>query len=180
MRGARALRETQRVFKALQDATTTPAQVSSRSVVLGRAATLAGAFHQINTDLVETRRSIDVQVGVTISEINTLTGKIAEFNTQIKSAEVSGQNANDLRDQRDLAVNELAKRVEVFTLDRSDGTVSVFTARGLVLVDQETTRNLVGVESADNHGLLEIGYDIGELNQPSLATSFRPDAFAVF
>lgn len=148
-------------FKALQDATTTPAQVSSRSVVLGRAATLAGAFHQINTDLVETRRSIDVQVGVTISEINTLTGKIAEFNTQIKSAEVSGQNANDLRDQRDLAVNELAKRVEVFTLDRSDGTVSVFTARGLVLVDQETTRNLVGVESADNHGLLEIGYDIG-------------------
>lgn len=155
------------LFKALQDATTTPSQVSSRSVVLGRAATLAGAFHQINTDLVETRRAIDVQVGVTINEINTLTAKIAEFNTQIKSAEVSGQNANDLRDQRDLAVNELATRVEVFTLDRSDGTISVFTARGLVLVDQETTRNLVGVESTDNDGLLEIGYDIGG-TQPAI------------
>ncbi|HRI37832.1 MAG TPA: flagellar basal body rod C-terminal domain-containing protein, partial [Nitrospira sp.] len=78
-----------------------------------------------------------------------------------------GQNANDLRDQRDLAVNELATRVEVFTLDRSDGTISVFTARGLVLVDQETTRQLVGVESPDNQGLLEIGYDIGG-TQPAI------------
>jgi flagellar hook-associated protein 1 len=153
-------------FKALQDATTTPAQVTPRSVVLGKASTLAGTFHQIDADLTETRRAIDIQIGVTIKEVNSLTTKIAEFNTQIKSAEVSGQNANDLRDQRDLAVNELATRIEVLTLDRPDGTVSVFTARGLVLVEQETTRNLVGVESPDNHGLLDIGYDIGG-TQPS-------------
>lgn len=148
-------------FKALQDASTTPAQIAPRSVVLSRATTLSSAFHQLNTNLVETRRGVDVQIGVTLSEINTLTGKIAEFNSQIKSAEVSGQNANDLRDQRDLAVNELATRVDVLTLDRQDGTVSVFTARGLVLVDQETTRKLVGVESPDNQALLDIGYDLG-------------------
>jgi len=148
-------------FNALQDATTTPSQIAPRSVVLSRATTLSSAFHQLNTDLGETRRGVDVQIGVTISEINTLTGKIAEFNGQIRSAEASGQNANDLRDQRDLAVNELSTRVEVLTLDRPDGTVSVFTARGLVLVDQETTRKLVGVESPDNQALLDIGYDMG-------------------
>jgi flagellar hook-associated protein 1 len=154
-------------FKALQDATTTPSQTTPRSVVLAKASTLAGTFHQINADLTDTRRAVDVQIGVTISEINGLTRKIAEFNGQIKSAEVSGQNANDLRDQRDLAINELASRVEVSTLDRPDGTVSVFTARGLVLVEQETTRNLIGVESSDNQGLLDIGYDIGG-TQPSI------------
>lgn len=148
-------------FKALQDATTTPSQVTSRSVVLAKASTLAGTFHQINADLTDTRRAVDTQIGVNIVEINGLTRKIAEFNTQIKSAESSGQNANDLRDQRDLAINELAERIDISTLDRSDGTVSVFTARGLVLVDEETTRNLVGVESSDNQGLLAIGYDIG-------------------
>ncbi|MFZ1803078.1 MAG: flagellar hook-associated protein FlgK [Nitrospira sp.] len=156
-------------FKALQDATTTPSQTTPRSVVIAKASTLASTFHQINADLTDTRRAIDVQIGVNISEINGLTRKIADFNTQIKSAEVSGQNANDLRDKRDLAVNELATRIEVSTLDRIDGTVSVFTARGLVLVDQETTRNLVGVESTDNQGLLDIGYDIGG-NQPSIIT----------
>jgi flagellar hook-associated protein 1 FlgK len=108
-----------------------------------------------------------VQIGVTITEINSLTKKISEFNTQIKSAEVTGQNANDLRDQRDLAVNELAARIEVLTLERPDGTVSVFTGRGLVLVEQETTRNLVGVESQDNQSLLDIGYDTGGA-QPSI------------
>ena len=156
-------------FKALQDTTTTPSQTTPRSVVIAKASTLASTFHQINADLTDTRRAIDVQIGVNISEINGLTRKIADFNTQIKSAEVSGQNANDLRDKRDLAVNELATRIEVSTLDRIDGTVSVFTARGLVLVDQETTRNLVGVESTDNQGLLDIGYDIGG-NQPSIIT----------
>jgi flagellar hook-associated protein 1 FlgK len=154
-------------FKALQDATTTPSQVTPRSVVLGKAATLSSTFHQINADLLDTRRAVDVQIEVTISDINSLTKKIAEFNSQIKSAEVSGQNANDLRDQRDLAVNELATRIEVLTLERPDGTVSVFTARGLVLVDQETTRNLVGVESPDNQSLLDIGYDTGG-TQPSI------------
>ncbi len=149
------------LFKALQDATTTPSQIAPRSVVLSRATTLSSAFHQLNTDLVKTRRAVDAQIGVTINEINSLTGKIAQFNSQIKSAEVSGQNANDLRDQRDLAVNELATRVEVLTFDRPDGTVSVFTARGLVLVDQETIRTLVGVQSPDNQALLDIGYDMG-------------------
>lgn len=154
-------------FKALQDATTTPSQIAPRSVVLSRSSTLSSAFHQLNTDLVETRRAIDAQIGATIREINSLTGKIAEFNSQINSAEVSGQNANDLRDQRDLAVNELATRVEVLALERPDGTVSIFTARGLVLVDQETTRKLVGIESPDSQGLIDIGYDIGG-PQPSV------------
>lgn len=154
-------------FTALQDAATTPSQMAPRSVVLSRASTLSSAFTQLNRNLVETSRAIDAQIGVTIDEINGLTAKIAQFNTQIKSAEVSGQNANDLRDQRDLAINELATRVEVLTLDRPDGTVSVFTARGLVLVDQETTRNLVGIESPDNQALLDIGYDIGG-SQPSI------------
>lgn len=154
-------------FKALQDASTSPSQVTPRSVLLGKAATLSVSFHQLSADLTNTRQAIDVQVGVTINEINSLTKKVAELNTQIKSAEVSGQNANDLRDQRDLAINDLATRVEVSTLERPDGTVSVFTARGLILVDQETTRNLVGVESSDNQGLLDVGYDIGG-NRPAI------------
>jgi len=154
-------------FKAMQDAATSPSQVTPRSVLLGKAATLADTFHQLSADLIDTRQAIDVQVGVTINEINNLSKKVAELNTQIKSAEVSGQNANDLRDQRDSAINDLATRVEVSTLERPDGTVSVFAARGLVLVDQETTRNLVEVESPDNQGLLDIGYDIGG-NRPAI------------
>jgi flagellar hook-associated protein 1 FlgK len=130
-------------------------------VVLANAATLASTLRQTTSDLTDTRHAVNTQISVTISDINTLTRRIADFNTQIKSAEVSGQNANDLRDQRDLAVNDLAEKVDVSTLERSDGTVSVFTARGLVLVDQETTRKLVGVESSDNQGLLDVGYDIG-------------------
>lgn len=148
-------------FQSLQDATTTPSEVASRSVVLENASMLSGTFHQITANLTDTSRAIDTQIGTAISEINGFTKQIAQLNTQIKSAEVSGQNANDLRDQRDLAINDLAARIDVTTIDRPDGTVSVFAARGLVLVDQQTTRNLVGVESSDNHGFLDVGYDMG-------------------
>ncbi|HWF62825.1 MAG TPA: flagellar hook-associated protein FlgK [Nitrospira sp.] len=148
-------------FQSLQDATTTPSEVSPRSVVLQNASMLSGTFHQITANLTDTSHAIDTQIGVTISEINEFTKQIAQLNTQIKSAQASGQNANDLQDQRDLAINNLATRIDVTTIDRPDGTVSVYAARGLVLVDQETTRNLVGVESSDNHGFLDVGYDMG-------------------
>jgi flagellar hook-associated protein 1 len=131
-RGQGLAKQLNEFFTALQDATTTPSQVTSRSVVLAKASTLVGSFHQINADLTNTRRAIDVQIDVNLREINGLTRKIADFNTQIKSAEVSGQNANDLRDQRDLAVNELATRIEVSTLDRlADWSWSIKKRHGI-------------------------------------------------
>lgn len=148
-------------FQGLQDVATNPGDLTTRSVLLAKASQLASSLNQAASDLDTTRQSLNFQVSQTITEINSLTSQIAELNGKIISAEVAGQNANDLRDQRDLALNELAQRIDVTTLETATGGLTVFAARGQVLVDNSTSRNLEAVASAEADGFFEVGYAFG-------------------
>lgn len=149
------------LFRGLQDVATSPGELTTRSVLLANAAQLASAFNGASTTLAATRQSLDLQVLQTVTDINSLTSQIAELNGKIVSAEDSGQNANDLRDQRDLALNELAQRIDVTTLETATGGLSVFTSRGQILVESISSHRLAAVPSTQNDNLLDVGYDFG-------------------
>lgn len=148
-------------FNGLQDVATSPGEVAARSVLLARATQLASSLNQVSVELGTARQSLNFQVRQTVGEINDLSAQIAELNSRIVSAEVTGQNANDLRDQRDVIVNELAKRVDITTIESSVGALSVFAARGQVLVEGGYVRQLVAVEDLENDGMLTVGYSTG-------------------
>lgn len=149
-------------FNAVQDVVTNPSDVTARSVLLSKAATLAARFNQAASDLHAQRQALDAQVGQTIAEINTLASQIAELNTKINVAETAGQRANDLRDQRGRLLNELAERIEVSVIEDATGQVTVFVGRGQALVEKGDARRLVGTASPGNNGLLDVQYeDVG-------------------
>lgn len=148
-------------FRSLQDVSTNPSGSASRFVLLANAKQLASSFNQASSDLVSARQSLNFQVKQTVDEINSLSKQLATLNRQIVAAEVTGQQANDLRDQRELVVNELAKRIDVTTTESSIGALTVFAARGQVLVEGETVRQLEAVEDPDNAGLFAVGYNTG-------------------
>ncbi|MDH5667247.1 MAG: flagellar hook-associated protein FlgK, partial [Nitrospira sp.] len=149
------------LFRGLQDVSTNPAEIAARSVFLASAAQLASSLNQTAADLATARESLDFQIKQTVVEINELTRQIAELNGKIVTAEMSGQNANDLRDQRDQAVNELAERIDLTTLESPLGAVSVYAARGQVLVDGQVVRELDTVEEPGNEGFVSVGYSTG-------------------
>lgn len=148
-------------FSGLQDVATSPGEVTARSVLLARATQLASSLNHASAELVTARQSLNFQVRQTVGEINDLSAQIAELNNRIVSAEVTGQNANDLRDQRDVIVNELATRVDITTIESGTGGLSIFAARGQVLVEGAYVRQLVAVEDLDNDGMLTVGYSTG-------------------
>lgn len=78
----------------------------------------------------------DGQIQNTFSQINDLASKIDRLNKAIKAA--SGQNANDLFDQRDMAVHELSTLVDVHSETFADGTMAVYAA-GFTVVDSAGT-----------------------------------------
>ena len=121
-------------FNAFVDVVNKPQDVSARQVVLSRAGELALRFRTASDrlDSLQTGLSQDLQVGV--SSINSLTGEIAALNGKIAAAHGSGQDPNDLLDQRDLALNKLSELVQVTTLPADDGTVGVFMGGGQQLV----------------------------------------------
>lgn len=155
-------------FAGLQDVSTSPGELPARSVLLAKASQLSTNLNQAAADLTTAKQSLNFQVSQTITEINGLTKQLAELNGKIVTAEVTGQNANDLRDQRDLALNELAKRIDVTSIENGTGGMTIFAARGQVLVEGDTHRDLAAMPTAENSGLFEVGYSTGGARTVSL------------
>jgi flagellar hook-associated protein 1 FlgK len=148
-------------FGALQDVATNPSDLSARTVFLSKATALAARLNQSDADLTAAQESIDRQVGQTITDANRLTSQIADLNAKIADAESRGQHANDLRDQRGVALAGLGELIEVSSIEDATGQLTVFAGRGEMLVDKERTYRLVGVPDPGNNGLLAVHYDAG-------------------
>jgi len=148
-------------FGALQDVATNPSDLSARTVFLSKATALAARLNRSDADLTAAQRSIDRQLGQTITDANRLTSQIADLNAKIAAAESHGQHANDLRDQRGVALAGLGELVEVSSIEDATGQLTVFAGRGQVLVDKERNYELVGVPNPGNNGLLAVHYDAG-------------------
>ena len=68
--------------------------------------------------------------------------QIAELNQNIMEVEASGYSANDYRDQRDLALKDLAVLIDINSFEDATGRVTVSTGAGQTLVESNLSRNL--------------------------------------
>jgi flagellar hook-associated protein 1 FlgK len=125
---------------------------SSRANVLAQAKTLVNGFHQLSEKLSNLRQSIDADITNFTSEVNRITAEVASLNQQISSTELGGSPANDLRDQRDLLVDDLSKLIDVRTIEKPNGATMV-SMGGMVLVDGSDDFP-IGVNTINDKGTL--------------------------
>lgn len=107
-------------WNAWSDLSKNPENMGARSVVLERAASLADTLHHIDQQITEMQKSLDTSVRVQVNQINVFAKQIQDLNMQIKRAEVSGDNPNDLKDKRDAIVDELSQLVNVRVVENRD------------------------------------------------------------
>ena len=127
----------QSFFSALEGLANDPSSTPVRQVVLTEAQSLARRFNSLDGQMQSISREVDGRVRGLVEEINNLAGSIAQLNNQIASAQgASGGSGtpNDLFDQRDQLIAQLAKKIDVGTIDQGDGTVNVFIGNGQNLV----------------------------------------------
>ncbi|CAM2934251.1 flagellar hook-associated protein FlgK [Paenibacillus sediminis] len=124
-----------------------PENVTSRKIVRENALALVDAFNETSKKLTDMQDDLTQRVSVTADHINTLTSQIAQLNDEIMRIEGQRDNANDLRDQRDLIIDELSKLTNVSVTEQSDGYTVV--AGGLQLV---SGNNSVQTTAADWEG----------------------------
>ncbi len=160
-------------FKAWQDVATNPADLTSRTVLLSKADVVAKRLNETTTQLSSQRTSLDGQIQQGITDVNQLSSQIATLNGQIKLVEVSGQQANDLRDQRGQLLNKLGGLIDISALEDSTGQVTVSVGIGQVLVAQQTAFRLTGVSNSGNAGLLDVHYDNGSGTTTDLTSVIR-------
>ncbi len=126
----------QRFFGAVSDVANDPSSIPARQVLLSEAQSLADRFHYLDQRLESLRNGVNTQITNTVSEINGLASGIAAMNRDIALAlgTGAGQPPNDLLDQRDELVRQLAERVAVTTVPQDDGALNVFIGNGQTLV----------------------------------------------
>lgn len=150
-------------FNALRDLSSNPQGRTERTVLLNKTATLASEFKQASAALTQIRTDLNTQISRTVTEVNNLASRIAILNGKIAGAEIGGQGANDLRDQRGQLLNDLGKRIEIHTFEDGTGQIQVFVGRGQTLVERNATFAIATLASADNGGLLNITYSGGNI-----------------
>jgi flagellar hook-associated protein FlgK len=126
----------QQFFNALQGVADNPSSIPAREVLLSQAESLTHRFQAIDQRLAALRDVVNTSVTNTVNDINTLSQSIANINQSIvlAQAQAGGQQPNDLLDQRDLLVRQLAERVPVTTVMQDNGALNVFIGNGQVMV----------------------------------------------
>lgn len=144
-------------WQALQDLSLQPESMAVRSLVRERGIALADTFNHLDRQLSDLAQDLDSSVRVKIEEINNLAAQIAELNGQIVKIEVSGDKANDLRDKRDLLIDQLARLVNIEVVEPPDqhGAV-VISVGGRVLVMNQQAYALKALDNTGNFGYADV------------------------
>lgn len=116
-------------FNAVANA---PGDSSARQALLGNAQALAMAFNTFGQQLDQQRTQINTQIADAVGNVNSLAQQIAALNTNI--AQAGNTQPNDLLDQRDSLVKQLAGVTGISVTAQPDGTLSVYSTAGQVLV----------------------------------------------
>jgi flagellar hook-associated protein 1 len=117
-------------WQALQDLSVNPENEGARSVVRQRGLAVVETFHYLSNSLSQIQTDIGTQIGVTVTQINSLAKQISELNKQIASVEPNGYLPNDLYDERDRLIDELSKLINVQVEKHPTGGNSPATAEG--------------------------------------------------
>lgn len=138
-------------FNALQDLSNNPAGHTERQVLLAKSEIMTETFNKISSDLNQLQNDLDSNIEGTVIEINTIAGEISDLNFKIGDIEKSGQNANDLRDKRDLYLKELSSMIDISSFEGNDGQVTVSVGSGTPLVQPPYAFSLSTATNASGH-----------------------------
>jgi len=144
------------LFNSLNDVANDPSSYAARSAILSTASTLADRITSIDRRMRDEIDLIEGKLKGEVESINSLTTSIAGLNVDIQSSESNGNTANDLRDERDRLLNDLAGRIDVSMFENDSGQVTVLTAGGNPLVADSITTSLSVTPDNNNGGYYDI------------------------
>ena len=169
-------------FRSMTIIAEDPVSGAPRTLMQTSAMDLVQQLNSIYDGLIDFQRNENRAISTKIGDINNMAKDIAELNVAIYTFEVTGMIANDLRDKRNLLIDELATYVDIeyheysdprFVNDPRAQNVSMMriTVAGDTLVDHDWPKSDVfGVAE-------EIDPDTGEMKYTPYWRNRVPDDF---
>lgn len=119
---------------------TQPESASAQAQIVSLGDQLAAEVRRLAVGIDEIDTEIQADLGATTGQLNDLLSQVFEANLRIKSSDPNGAERLELLDQRDQAVREIAKLIDVRTIERENGAIALITPSGLSLLDGAPSR----------------------------------------
>ncbi len=146
-------------FNALQDLSAHPTEIIWQTQAVTAAQTMANQFRTLGKFLTTLEDQLRLEAENTMEQINTLINRIADLNDNIERIEISGGQANNLRDQRDQCITELSELINLDTQIKEYGVVNVSVA-GIPVVTKAVRIELeLGLTTDGKLGISVAGLD---------------------
>jgi flagellar hook-associated protein 1 FlgK len=114
-----------RFFNSFRELSNQPENETVRSIVRENARLVVNDFKRQTDSLNTIKKNIDMQLDVSVTDINQTLGSVATLNKEISRLELTGQETGDLRDQRDNSVRKLSEFFEVTTYVGDNGQFTI-------------------------------------------------------
>ena len=119
---------------SLQSLSNNPSDSSAQAVALQAAQSLAAELNTTTQGIQSLRTNVDQDIGNSANQANTDLSQIAQINTQLQGLSPTDPQAATLMDQRDSAINDLSKLVDIRVVTDSSNQANIFTTTGSQLV----------------------------------------------
>lgn len=135
-------------FGNLSELSTAPEDPILRTGAVQSALELTAHFNQLAAGLGGLENDAGDEIRTRVAQVNDLASRIARLNAEVGGMESTGLPANDLRDQRDRLIGELARHVDVTTQEATNGSVNVLVG-GYLLVSSYRSNELLLEHGSD-------------------------------
>jgi len=169
-----------KMYDTIQELEKDPANLTVRTQVTNVAQSFCEYFNSLYTNLQAVQEDCNFEIKNQVDRINAIAAEIASLTKQINTVEIGGSNANDLRDARNMMVDELSSIINVSVEETPNGPVGlkdyVVKIDGQKLVDTYEVHQLKVTpreyrkNQTDAEGMYDIIWDSGQKINPYAAT----------
>ncbi|RPI61753.1 MAG: flagellar hook-associated protein FlgK [Planctomycetaceae bacterium] len=140
---------------SMQELTGQPDSLPLRQQMVDAADSLCSQLRSFSEFLTSVQQQVYGQAQEAVSEVNTLSARVAELNTQIMEAKDRGGFPSMLEDNRQQAINDIAELlgIETNTKSAADGAVNVIAQNSPLVMGATAATLAIGITSADTIGL---------------------------
>ncbi len=131
----------QDIWDSLNELSIDTGSIATRGTFVSNCVTFLEKFNVVYEDLKAEQYRLNDQVTDTVTGINNLVSEIQLYNEKITSAEMAGDSANDYRDARNVALDELSTLLPIVYTEEPNGYVGIM-CEGNYLLSNGTQNNI--------------------------------------
>lgn len=140
---------------SLQELAKEPDSIVARASLIQTSVSFIERAENISKQLYEYQINLNTQIKNQVNRVNELGEEIKKLNLKIRQYESTGvERANDLRDQRNVCLDELGKIINITYKENKDGIVTV-NAEGVAFVTEDMVYRMDAIRISEDSEMLK-------------------------